>query len=55
VVRHWIADVNMGLWLLAAVAGPLSPRLRERRGRYAALVRVGLGMRTAFDPPEVRA
>jgi GT2 family glycosyltransferase len=53
VVAHWVGDVNMLLWLAAAIAGPFSPRLRERRERYAALVRVGLGMRTAFDPPEV--
>lgn len=54
VVKHWVGDVNMLLWLVAAIAGPFSPRLRQRRERYAALVLVGLGMRTAYDPPVVR-
>lgn len=49
-VRHWVAEVNAVLWLASVVAGFWSPRLRERRPRYAALVRVGLGMRTGFEP-----
>lgn len=50
-VRHWILDTNLTLWLASVIAGPFSPRLRERRARYSALIRVGLGMRTAYDPP----
>ena len=50
---HWVFEVNLLLWLASVIAGPLSPRLKERRPRYGALIRVGLGLRTPYDP-EVR-
>lgn len=50
VVSHWVFEVNLALWLVSVVAGPLSPALRARRQRYEALIKVGLGAATSFDP-----
>lgn len=43
VLRAWVLVVNLLLALVALVAGPLSPRLRRERSRYAALIGVALG------------
>jgi len=44
-VRTWTLSVNTLLYLASLVAGPFSRRVRGERPRYAALIRVSLGMR----------